>query len=75
MATWLKVRTRHYRAMQVYNGSVYIDLKSISYRELDEADFTTWANAAREVVFTDLFPGLRDRERIEAELEAWNRWA
>lgn len=74
LITWLKIRTKHFSGFQVYKNTVYMDLKSISYRELDEAEFAAWSEAAKEIIFSELFPGLQNRERIEQECERWLAW-
>lgn len=71
---FLKFATGHYDAVAYHGGYVVASLKSISYDAMDEAEFAVWSKQAKEVVFSQLFPGLRNRKRIEREIEEWTAW-
>ena len=69
----LKYWTHHFDETVTPGGKIVYEMRSISWREMDEGEFREWSGKAREVVFTRLFPDI-PRERIEDELDEWLRW-
>jgi hypothetical protein len=69
----LKYRTGHFDETVTKHGHVIYEMRSISWRELDEGEFSEWAKRAREVVFTELFPDLPSGT-VDAEMHEWMAW-
>jgi hypothetical protein len=70
---YLKFRTGHCAEFVTASGKVLLEMKSTSYRDMDELAFSAWSKAAREVVFSELFPQMNRRD-IERQIEEWLSW-
>lgn len=69
----LKYRTGHFTEYVTSRGAIIYEMKSISWRDMDEVEFAAWVGKAREVVFSQFFPDIPPG-RIEAELNEWIAW-
>lgn len=70
----LKYWTHHFDELVLPNGQIIYEMRSISWREMDEGEFREWSAKAREFIFNRMFPEL-PRERIEQEIDEWLAWA
>lgn len=72
----LKVRTGHAKTLFTDAGRVFYELRSISWREMDEAEFVQWSEKAKRVVFDELFPQFTnaDEERVDGQIREWLAW-
>lgn len=70
---YLKYRTGHCREFVTNGGKIMWEPLSTSYRDMDELAFSQWSKAAREVIYTELFPAM-NRADIERQIEEWLAW-
>ena len=70
---FLKYRTGHCREFVTEQGCVLLEMLSTSFRDMDELAFSAWAEQARAVIFTELFPGIPEGV-VDRELEEWTAW-
>jgi len=72
----LKIRTGHCKTLFTDVGRVFYELRSVSWRSMDEAEFTEWSERAKRVVFDELFPEFTraDEERVDGAIREWLAW-
>jgi hypothetical protein len=72
----LKYRTHHFDEYVTRGGAVIYEMRSISYSEMDEGDFTIWSNKALDVLFGEIWPEV-DQETVKGEarrqMAEWER--
>lgn len=69
----LKYWTHHFDETVTQDGAIVYEMRSVSWRLMDEGEFREWSARAREFIFDRLFPDL-PRERIEREIDEWLAW-
>jgi hypothetical protein len=56
----LKIRTGHVREYITSKGEVFYELRSISYEDMEQADFDEFAKKAMRVACSELIPDIPD---------------
>lgn len=69
----LKFYTGHFDETVTATGRIVYEMRSISWREMDEGEFREWSARARDEIFNRMFPDL-PRERIDREIDEWLKW-
>ena len=69
----LKYRTHHFDEYVTRAGTILYEMRSISWREMDDVEFAEWVGRAREIVFAELFPDL-PAQVVDDEIASWLAW-
>jgi hypothetical protein len=69
LAVYVKTRLGLVDEVITHHGEVLVRLKSTSFANMDQGEFTRFMNGALDVLCLDVLPGL-DRSSLVAEVEA-----
>jgi hypothetical protein len=73
---YLKYATHHVHETITAHGEILYELRSISWRSMDEGEFIEWSAKARAIVYDELLPQFTDddKRRLSAEIDKWLAW-